>query len=71
MKSIIITACWLVGWTALCMSFAGCVTTVTTVTAPDGTVTKTRVTAPDTDSARFAAEIAIAMGRPAVVVSEK
>jgi hypothetical protein len=71
MKSIVITACWLVGWTAFCLTLSGCVTTTTTVTAPDGTVTQTRVTAPDTDAARFAAKIALAMSQRAEVVSDK
>ena len=53
------------------LALSGCVTTVTTVTAPDGTVTETRVTAPDAEASRIAADVAIAFAGRAIIIDEK
>jgi hypothetical protein len=71
MKHLAITVVWMTGWVAICLAMAGCVTTVTTVTAPDGTVTETRVTAPDAEASRIAADVAIAFAGRAIILDEK
>ena len=46
---------------ALCLLLTGCVTTSTKVTAPDGTITETRISAPDAGTIRSVADAFIAI----------
>lgn len=70
MKHLLITLAWMAGWVAIALAFSGCVSTVTKVTSPDGTVTETRITAADGETIRKVADAAIVVSSRAIIVEK-